>query len=77
MVHLSLHYELAHALWGEVFLIFGIQWVMPEKVASLLFGWRHWWWRRSSDIWNLILVCLMWIVWGQHNSHTFEDVMTP
>ena len=38
MVYLSLHYEFAHALCSEVFLIFGIQWVMPKKVASSLFG---------------------------------------
>ena len=36
----------------KVFCIFGIQWVMPEKVASLLFGWRNW----LGDVWNLVHV---------------------
>lgn len=24
-------------------------------------------------VWNLTLLCLMWMVWKEHNSHTFED----
>lgn len=32
--HLLIHYEIAHALWSEVFTIFGIQWVLLDKLAS-------------------------------------------
>jgi len=42
MDHLLLHFVLAHALWVYMFQIFGIQWVMPGSVASLLFCWRNW-----------------------------------
>jgi hypothetical protein len=26
------------------------------------------------DVWNLVPLCLMWTVWKEHNSRTFEDV---
>jgi hypothetical protein len=40
--HLLLHCEIATALWGFVFQMFGIQWVLPVKVIELLFGWFNW-----------------------------------
>ena len=33
-------------------MMFGIQWVLPDKVASLLFGWHNWLGKHSSNIWN-------------------------
>ena len=39
--HLLLHCKFAHALWSEVFLMFGVQWVMSDIVASHLFAWRN------------------------------------
>ena len=42
MDHLLLHCKFAHALWSEVFLMFGVQWVMPSTIVSLLFAWRNW-----------------------------------
>lgn len=38
MDHLLLHCKFAHALWSEVFLMFGLQRVMPRTVVSLLFA---------------------------------------
>ena len=35
--HLLLHSDVAHALWGDVFQIFGIHWVMPGSVVNLCF----------------------------------------
>ena len=51
--HLLLHCKFAYALWSEVFLIFGIQWVMLKTVASLLFGWWNWPGKHSSNIWKI------------------------
>ena len=36
--HLLIHCDVAFALWGDVFQMFGIHWVLPENVASLLFS---------------------------------------
>ena len=37
MDHLLLHCKYAHALWSEFFLMFGVKWVMPNTIVSLLF----------------------------------------
>ena len=60
--HLLLHCKFAHALWSEVFLMFGVKWVMPSIVVPLLFAWRNWLGNYSSNVWNRVLVCLMWLV---------------
>ena len=41
--------------------------------AGLLFCWSHWHGNHSSNIWNLILSCLMWTVWTKRNCCSFED----
>ena len=41
MGHLLLRCKFARALWSEVFLMFGVQWVMLNTNASLLFAWRN------------------------------------
>ena len=35
--HLLTHCEIAYALWSKLFMIFGIHWVLLDKVASLPF----------------------------------------
>ena len=42
MDHLLLYCKFAYALWSEVFLMFGVQWVMLNTIVSLLFAWRNW-----------------------------------
>ena len=46
---------------------------MPGSVAGLLSYWRQWLGNHNLNIWNLILGCLMWIVWLERNCHSFED----
>ena len=53
--------------------MFGIQWVMPGNVVSVLFSWRNWLGKLGSDIWNMVPACLMWLVWKEKNSRTFFD----
>ena len=76
MDHLLLHCKFAYALWSEVFFIFGIQCVMPKTVTSLLFGWWNWPGKHSSNFWNMVPACLMWLIWREHNNCTFEDIVT-
>ena len=40
----------------------------------MLFGWWNGLGQHSSDIWNLIPLCLMWIVWKEGNRLIFEAV---
>ena len=48
--HLLLHCKFAHALWSELFLMFGLQWVMPRMVVSLLFAWENYLGLHSSSV---------------------------
>ena len=71
--HLLLHCPIAHSLWVYMFQIFGTQWAMSGSVESLVYCWSFWLKKFSSDIWNIVLGCLMWIVWMERNRHSFED----
>ncbi len=44
---------------------------------DLLFGWRNWFGKQSSDVWNLVLLCVMWTIWRERNRHIFKDVESP
>lgn len=58
--HLLLDCEYAHTLLSEVFLMFGIQWVVQEKVASLLSGLRNWLGKYFLDVWNQLAYFCGW-----------------
>ena len=77
MDHLLLHSKFSHALWSAIFKVFGIYWVMPKTVSSLLFVWRNWFGKHLSTIWNMVLTCLMWLVWMERNTCIFEDNERP
>ena len=51
----------------------GISWVFSGNVMDLLFSWWNGLGNHASDIWNLIPLCLMWIVWLERNRRSFED----
>ena len=57
--------------------MFGVQWLMPYTVVSLLFAWRNWLGNYSSVVWNMLSACLMWLVWKECNARTFEDIERP
>ena len=71
--HLLLHCPVTHSLWTFMIQAFGIHWIMPGSVASLLSCWHQWLGNLNSDIWNLVPGCLMWIVWLERNCRSFED----
>ena len=72
--HLQFHCFTASVLWSFVFRMFGIQEVLPRRVADLDFGWRNWFGRHNSDIWNLVPLCLMWSLWCKQNSRIVQEV---
>ena len=69
--HLLLHCKFSHALWCEVFVVFGIQWVIPRSVKYFFFIWRNWFGNHLSIISNMVPACLMWLVWQERNAHIF------
>ena len=77
--YLLLYCSFAHALWSEVFLLFGFNgWCrIANIVVSLLFAWRNWLGNHSSNVWNMVLACLMWWVSKERNAWTFEDTERP
>ena len=46
---------------------------MLGSVADLVFCWHHWLGKHNSDIENLVLGCLLWIIWTKLNWRFFED----
>ena len=61
--HLLISCSLAHSLWMHMIQLFGIDWVMPGLVVDLLCCWHHWLGKYNSNIWNLVLGCLMLTIW--------------
>ena len=47
--------------------------MLLNQVLDLLFGWWNWFGKKSSGVWNLIPSCLMWTIWSERNSRTFEN----
>jgi hypothetical protein len=54
--HLLLHCDVAFGLWSRAFDVFGIQWVLPESVADLLFEWLNWL-EKHSSISGILFFC--------------------
>ena len=71
--HLLLHCPVTHSLLTLMIQAFGIHWVMPGLVAGLLSCWHQWLGKHNLNIWNLVLGCVMWIVWLERNRRSFED----
>ena len=46
-------------------------------LPTLLFGWINWFRKHSSDVWNLMPACLMWLVWKERDSCMFEKDEGP
>ena len=72
--HLLLHCEMTHRLWSFVYITFGLSWVISSSIPDLLFGWWNWLGKHSSQIWNLVPLCILWCIWREWNQRTFEDL---
>ena len=72
--HLLLHCEMAYWLWSFVFIAFVLSWVILRSTLDLLFGWWNWLEKYLSQIWNLVLLCILWCIWKEWNRRTFEDL---
>ena len=71
--HLLLHCNIAFELWSFIFQSFGIHWVLVGRVIDHLFGWRNWFGKHDSGVWNFVPSCLMWTLWTECKRRIFED----
>ena len=72
--HLLIHCEVATRLWHYIFTLFGIEWVMPQRVLDLLACWNQMGGRDISRvIWRMVPLCVIWCIWRERNARTFED----
>jgi hypothetical protein len=77
MDHLLLHCEVARDLWSCIFILFGIEWVMPRMVLELLTSWgASVGYGRAKEAWRLAPLCLLWCIWQEQNARLFKDVET-
>lgn len=76
VVHLLMHCSVAFDLWSYVFQMFGIQWVLLEKVLDSLCGWQIRGSNLLSAVWNLIPLCVLWPMDYPEGTKSmyFEDV---
>ena len=78
--HLLPHCSIASDLWFIFLGLFGVYWVMPRSVFELLACWEGQCWEgqfghhRNGHIWMVIPHCLMWCIWRERNSRSFEDM---
>jgi hypothetical protein len=62
--HLLLHYDVAKDLWVSIFRLFGLEWVIPQRVVELLASWRaQFESRRNLEALRITLICLVWCIW--------------
>jgi hypothetical protein len=78
--HLLLHCPVSQELWGLVFALFRVSWVMPQDVEDLLACWAGRFGKcEARKVWKTIPHCLMWHIWCERNARTFngEETSVP
>jgi hypothetical protein len=61
--HLRLHCKVARKLWDLVFVLFGVQWIMPRTVLDLFSTWQGPSGSRSTMVWRVVPHYVFWCVW--------------
>ena len=55
-----LHCLFARELWAFIFVLFGVNWVVPKLVKELLLCWRRKPKPYKTTVQNVVTLCLMW-----------------
>ena len=71
--HILLHCAVVRTLWEIAFALFGVQWVLPERVKEALFCWQgSFVGKKRKKIWKSIPLCIFWTVWKERNMLAFR-----
>ena len=64
---------IAFEMWSLVLCLFGLHWVIPQKVIDLFESWQgKFGQHRNIDFWRLVLHCFMRCIWSERNARCFE-----
>jgi hypothetical protein len=75
--YLLLHSTFSQDIWSLVFCLFGISWVMLDKVVDLLACWKGDFGKSQlALVWGAVPHCVMWLLWRERNNCVFEGVET-
>uniref|UniRef100_A0A2N9I0Z4 Kinesin-like protein n=1 Tax=Fagus sylvatica TaxID=28930 RepID=A0A2N9I0Z4_FAGSY len=64
------------AAWGRILTCDNLMrrgYSMAGRVIDHLFGWRNWFGKHNSRVWNLVPSCLMWTLRMERKRRIFED----
>jgi hypothetical protein len=71
---LFFHCEVVTEMWSALLQLFGVVWVMPQRVSGLLISWRGQLGNRMAlHLWRMASLCLMWCLWWEQNACSFDD----
>ena len=71
--HLLLNCPISQELWNMLCFLFGVHWVMPRSLVELIATWSQKFHKpKTKVLWSMIPHCLMWVIWRERNTRTFE-----
>ena len=70
--HILLHCTVVRTLWEIVFALFGVQWVLPERVKEAFCWQGSFVGKKRKKIWKSIPLCIFWTVWKERNRLAFR-----
>lgn len=76
--HVLLHCSFSWEVWFGIIRDFGMGWVPPLELGSLLFAWKGKAFSfRGRNFWRLVLVVVCWSTWLEKNTMIFEGHVEP
>ena len=74
--HLMLHCPKVYNLCALIFMIFGVNWVLPRSIKDTLVAWKGPPPRKSlKKVWMTAPLCLLWTIWKERSGVVFEDLV--
>jgi hypothetical protein len=75
--HLLLPCDVASVMWNNIFIRFGMSWVISRRVTNLFACWWKSGRLMSVAIWKMVPICILWCVWKEINlESSMEDILT-